>query len=857
MDKVRPQMQHEAAGWEPGRLAVHVGELFRELVLAPAVAHNPFLPKRGVVDAGEGHSLGMAVSPRGRSSRSRARRATSLLDCAPATPTRVEPTVAVSPASRSGKRKAAADAEVDLQGLTPNSLLREAQRLQRSLRGLADAQTCSVPAGGRGRQADVQSTPAPLPPFPPLTPCATIADDAASVQPGVAAAAAQGEARAGLSGAVGLDGGAAQTGAGSTLGAENERHAGRLTPFYPVGASCMDVMEWPAQLARAGLPSAPQHFLNASGAAAVGVKPDVGSILEAEFMVEHIASMAEELADAGVAPPTLAAGAPHPADWRGAARNARSLLSSFTTAFRERRSQSGGSQRAASEDEARGDEQRREKPPVDSFQLVETASRAVDRQLAVDADLLQELSSLQTLRREHVRQSVFKDMASSTWQQREDQLDGELRHCVGMYGQGAGSYLVSNGMSVGKVRGAGVPTALAGVRAHLSRRATAWMESVFGPERASDPTYSSDAQRVAASALCGVVAGDCAEAAEAAIVKLLGGSRPNASAEVRREGGSVSEGTLGSLTGEAAHYSVRTAYQMWSQGLARVLGRVLVAVGGQAAGAESASGVEDSVLGAMRDFDVQANLIKIPHTLSNAGLRSACRYLPRQLSFGMTAYRSTPGAVLPDIRAIAGELGGPVLSKRLQDHEYELKASEHLSKMQRGFEDRMRALEARAIRRQGSGDGGGRLPSATAPSGTGTLGGKQSWSARRPRALPGDSRASSRTTLARATSTSAEASGSTPADDVAPRDDDRKLISDRITAVKELQRLVRARLGLSPDKDHGILEPCSWAHVGGCIKDACQPCAGGLKMPDDILQVVKARCQAKVFRVRNPAKKPG
>ena len=125
VDKVRPQVQHEAAGWEPGRLAVHVGELFRELVLAPAVAHNPFLPKRGVVDAGEGHSLGMAVSPRGRSSRSRARRATSLLDCAPATPTRVEPTVAVSPASRSGKRKAAADAEVDLQGLTPNSLLTE------------------------------------------------------------------------------------------------------------------------------------------------------------------------------------------------------------------------------------------------------------------------------------------------------------------------------------------------------------------------------------------------------------------------------------------------------------------------------------------------------------------------------------------------------------------------------------------------------------------------------------------------------------------------------------------------------------------------------------------------------------
>ncbi|KAL3897657.1 MAG: hypothetical protein SGPRY_013008 [Prymnesium sp.] len=51
-----------------------------------------------------------------------------------------------------------------------------------------------------------------------------------------------------------------------------------------------------------GLPSAPLHFVNASGAAAVGVKPDVGSIIEEEIMVEHIASMADELEDAGAAP---------------------------------------------------------------------------------------------------------------------------------------------------------------------------------------------------------------------------------------------------------------------------------------------------------------------------------------------------------------------------------------------------------------------------------------------------------------------------------------------------------------------------------------------------------------------------
>lgn len=234
-------------------------------------------------------------------------------------------------------------AEIDLQGLTPNSLLKEAMRLQRSLRGLADAHTGSVSAGGRGRQADVLSTPAPLPPpFPSLTPWATTTGGVADASPGAATGTEQEGPLARCPAEGGLDRGAVHTGAGSTLGEENEGHAGRHTPFYPVVASGMDEMEWPVRLAAASLPSAPQHFLNASGTAAVGVKPDVGSILEAEFIVEHIASMAEELADAGAAPQALAAGASHPADWRGAARSARTLLSSFTTAFRERRGQSSG-----------------------------------------------------------------------------------------------------------------------------------------------------------------------------------------------------------------------------------------------------------------------------------------------------------------------------------------------------------------------------------------------------------------------------------------------------------------------------------------------------------------------------------
>lgn len=83
-----------------------------------------------------------------------------------------------------------------------------------------------------------------------------------------------------------------------------------------------------------------------------------------------------------------------------------------------------------------------------------------------------------------------------------------------------------------------------------------------------------------------------------------------------------------------------------------------------------------------------------------------------------------------------------------------------------------------------------------------------------------------------------------------------KPIVDRIAAVRELRKAVRERLGLPLDKDIGVLEPCSWAKVGGCIKENCQPCAGGLKMPEDILQSLKNRCDAKIFRVRQP-KKPG
>ena len=202
-----------------------------------------------------------------------------------------------------------------------------------------------------------------------------------------------------------------------------------------------------------------------------------------------------------------------------------------------------------------------------------------------------------------------------------------------------------------------------------------------------------------------------------------------------------------------------------------------------------------------------------------------------------------------------------MLNKRLQDYEYEIKSQEHLSTMQRGFEERMRALEARAPRQQRSWVGP-QYPAAGVSGGSSPAG-RQSWAARRATAASGEGRTAlgegRRARAGPVTSAAAPASGGAvaAADDVVPRDGNKRVISDRIAAVKELQKLVRTRLGLPVDKDNGVLEPCAWAQVGGCIKQNCQPCAGGLRMPDDILQAVKARCHAKVFRVRGPAKKPG
>ncbi|KAL3902339.1 MAG: hypothetical protein SGPRY_012106 [Prymnesium sp.] len=73
---------------------------------------------------------------------------------------------------------------------------------------------------------------------------------------------------------------------------------------------------------------------------------------------------------------------------------------------------------------------------------------------------------------------------------------------------------------------------------------------------------------------------------------------------------------------------------------------------------------------------------------------------------------------------------------------------------------------------------------------------------------------------------------------------------------RQLQRAVRTRLGLDP-RNHGKAEPCSWAAIlGSYSTKGCECCAGKLRVPDDILNAIKAKCVEGVLRVKKP-KEPG
>lgn len=62
--------------------------------------------------------------------------------------------------------------------------------------------------------------------------------------------------------------------------------------------------------------------------------------------------------------------------------------------------------------------------------------------------------------------------------------------------------------------------------------------------------------------------------------------------------------------------------------------------------------------GRPRGFDVHSNLLRIPRTKSNSGMRSTCRHPAQTLAYDMQACRLRSGELLPNVRAIAAEVGG-------------------------------------------------------------------------------------------------------------------------------------------------------------------------------------------------------
>lgn len=105
--------------------------------------------------------------------------------------------------------------------------------------------------------------------------------------------------------------------------------------------------------------------MRASGAALLGVSPGVDAVLEADMMVEHVATMVADLLAQHALPERLGAAAPPTEGWRMASRNARALLSTYTACFREKRG--GGPSAQVRRGLLSPAGQAKERPPADSF----------------------------------------------------------------------------------------------------------------------------------------------------------------------------------------------------------------------------------------------------------------------------------------------------------------------------------------------------------------------------------------------------------------------------------------------------------------------------------------------------------
>lgn len=384
----------------------------------------------------------------------------------------------------------------------------------------------------------------------------------------------------------------------------------------------------------------------------------------------------------------------------------------------------------------------------------------------------------------------------------------------------------------------------------------ALVDEQFGAERAS--AMRSEADKLALSMLTGSGGNDTtATAFEETLVKLLGGSRPHPTAEIDDEGGSVSAGTLGSVTGPEGQWSVRSAYPRWARGVARSMGPVVIAAW-KVDGLDGGSRHVEDILGEEGDFGVAAALNRVPHNLPVESVRSICRYLLSELSRAVYRHRREPGAPLPNIQEIVGTMAKEVFSKRMLDFKF----AEKVAKENAALTERLAKIESRL---SSSSQKGGE----TSSSGRGASNGEKSsskYSKKRDREdkpsgasqsgesaqelkRTGGSASSDRTkpTTSSAGQTSGSSGGSQPAGKQSSTGG--ATIETMMGAVKALQVAVRTRLSLPTYHNNGEKEPCAWLALAGKCKNhsSCKSCKSKVEMPSDLVEEVKGKCKPGVF----------
>lgn len=153
-----------------------------------------------------------------------------------------------------------------------------------------------------------------------------------------------------------------------------------------------------------------------------------GSPLEAGLLLDDLSKIEQGLSEAGLLP--FGANDPIPNGWEEAAENAVALMAATIRLTRARHTPSPRSPTDAALEPRTG---QKEKPPADSFQPLKVASKSADMAAAVDPMVIDVLTTVQTLRREHVRDSPFKSLTTCSTRERDLALPGELAHFLSSY----------------------------------------------------------------------------------------------------------------------------------------------------------------------------------------------------------------------------------------------------------------------------------------------------------------------------------------------------------------------------------------------------------------------------------------